>query len=513
MTPTALAKARVSRLTGRGRTDDRGGGLPLINLFEPILRTLLDAGEEPQPVEVLTSAVRAGFIGRKEDRLEEIYGLSDPWAALMDDALGQLEHMELIVADGDRWKCGPKFKVDVPLLAIRAGAGQPSSRILVQSEAARKASAGDEVSMYITELASRLAVTPDIRDGGIREVNDERVDELVASMEAFGFREEPVFLVLKDQHGRILDGRHRIAAAEKLGIDWDNKRHVANVRVDSDREALALTWAANVGQASWTMGELDEITRALGGEAPTVVLSTRVQVRNILLDHGGRIADREVARLVGCDNHTVAARRAELEAEGNLGRYDPEAEKRAAVRAEHHRDPDASHREIARRAGVSQNTVIAERKALLAEQEADVQGGEIPQPEHPALLPSQRAPKPLTKGQLIDRELLADPDRSDEEIASLCGARPSSVWRRRKKLAGQDPYNGSIEGPRAKPAELKTEPEPEEVLGTREPLTLEYTEDARVLAEQLSSWMTDAHVLAELARRLAKTAAQRGGEY
>jgi ParB-like chromosome segregation protein Spo0J len=500
--PTASA-ARVGRLTGRGRSDDRGGGLSLPELFGPILTTLHERGDATE--ETLTAAVRSGFLGQKTARLQTIYDDADPWSAFITDALEQLSSRELVTRhESGHWSTGTKFAAGKPLIAISAGSGQPAVKVTVQTDEQRAERSGDETSMYITELASEL----DARRGGIRPLDTRRVEELVSSMEAFGFRTEPIFAVLKDQHGRVLDGRHRIAAAEKLGIEWDNKLHVQTVKVENDREALALTWTANVGQAGWTKSDLDRITRALGGESPAVVLSTKVQVRNTLLDQQGRITDREVARIVGCSPTTVGVYRLELEQAQDLVPFDPDAERRAAIREQLQRTPEASAREIARQVGTTKETVGRVKRELEIGGE-DVQSGQALHEPEPIVVEQLPAPE-LTKHEQILRELAADPNRSDKEIGGQLGVHHSSVWRVRKKLAGQDPYNGSIEGPRPKPEPSQPSPAPASTSAVPGALELAWTEDARVLAGELSAWMTDANVLLELGNRLIATARRRG---
>jgi hypothetical protein len=505
MAQPTIAAARVSRLTGRGRNDDRGGGLALVELFEPILRTLHEKGDASE--ETLIAAVRSGQLGQKTARLQAIYDSANPWSAFITDALEQLIARGFVTAYASgRYAVTPKFSPGKALTVITAGGGQQPVRVTVHTDEQRAERAGEATSMYITELASEL----DARRGGIRPLDLRRVEELTASMDAFGFRKESIFNILKDQHGRVLDGRHRIAAAEKLGIEWDNKLYVQTVKVADDREALALTWTANVGQAGWTKSDLDRITRALGGESPATVLGIRVQIRNLLLDRLGRVSDREVARLVGCSATTVGAYRSEMEVAGDLVPYDPEGEKRAAIRAEIERDPEASDYSIGKTLDVSQNTVKAVR-VLQAVQSGQT---EVLEPES-ASVPEPAAPaKPWSKAQLIDRELLADPDRSDKEIAAHLGFEgpraSSSVWRRRKKLEGQDPYNGSIEGPRPKPEPVKEVSAPEPTPASPDSLELAWTEDARVLAAQLSAWMTNENVLLELGTRLVTTARRRG---
>ena len=492
MAPTTPAQARIGRLTGRGRTDDRGGGLPLTDLFTPIMRTLVEKGEAD--AETLTAAVRAGFIGRKTDRLQYMYEGEDPWPALMGDALNQLAARGLVVGHpSGAWTIGEKFVLGKSLVVIPGSGRFETIRVTVQTDEQRKVREGETLSMFITELASEL----DPRRGGIRPIDSKRVTELVESIEAFGFR--PEFPVLYDQHGRLLDGRHRTAAAETLGIE----PVVKVVRVENDREALALTWAANAGQTGWTGADLSRITKALGGIAPTEALSEKVQVRNMLLDYKGRVADREVARAIKVDHKTVAARRADLEREGAIEPYNPIAELHEAIRDELVKAPKASNREIARRTGSSAPTVAVVRES--------VKGGEsmeIPQPlQEPE---SEPTPPALTKGQLADRALLADPTQTNEEIAEQVGMDPKSVWRRRKKLEGHDPYNGSIEGKRS-PRTTPPAPTPAPA-GPPPSLELKYSEDARVLAAEISAWMTDANVLLELGNRLISTAKRRGAQ-
>lgn len=83
--------------------------------------------------------------------------------------------------------------------------------------------------------------------GGLRPLNPAGVASLVSSMEGIGFAPDQRIIV--DQFGRILDGRHRIAAAEQLGIEWSPK-YVEKKHVDSDREALAYAYHLNAGMLS-----------------------------------------------------------------------------------------------------------------------------------------------------------------------------------------------------------------------------------------------------------------------
>jgi hypothetical protein len=107
---------RIFRLTGHGREDDRGGGLPLPALFAPILKAVNEHG--PQTVEQLTKAVKAGFLGGKEKRLAYMYRTEDPWPRFMNDGIDQLIEANLLAADGDRWIAGENFKPDTRLVVI-----------------------------------------------------------------------------------------------------------------------------------------------------------------------------------------------------------------------------------------------------------------------------------------------------------------------------------------------------------------------------------------------------------
>jgi ParB-like chromosome segregation protein Spo0J len=95
--------------------------------------------------------------------------------------------------------------------------------------------------------------------------------------------------VIKDQHGRIIDGNHRAAIADDLGIDYPTQ--VIEVADDGDawNRAVALNCAR----------------RHL----------TREQVRDIIASEIGRCpddSDRAIARRVGCSPSTVGAVRSGL---------------------------------------------------------------------------------------------------------------------------------------------------------------------------------------------------------
>ena len=138
-------------------------------------------------------------------------------------------------------------------------------------------------------------------------------------MRDYGYR--PEFPILADQHGRILDGRHRIAAARKAGVAVPPPR---KVKVASDEEAVGLAMLVNI-QRGWTKPNAVVLTQISGAAGLTVenfgrqlgTAAKREVIRAALLEDASR-SDRAVAVLAGCDHKTVFGRlRAHLE--GNRG--------------------------------------------------------------------------------------------------------------------------------------------------------------------------------------------------
>jgi len=360
---TAKAE-RIGRLTGRGNAD--GGGLPLPDLFGPILNLLSDSSI--QGLNALTEAVQAGFLGQKTSRIRTIYGgVGDPWPLLMRDAVDQLVEQGLIQPtdeDADEWELGPKFVPGKALRVIPASQGKPSITVTVQAQGAF-----DEgtQNMYLTERAAEL----DPRRGGLRKVDLKHVDRLKASMEANGFaRNRPLTY---DQHGRLLDGRHRRAAAEQLGIEALTEV----VPVGSDREALAVAWQLNLGQESWTKAELDKLARELGGAPLAQTLSLKPLVEAALREHSER-SDRKIAEQVRCSHPMVAYYRRGLEAAGVLAtpevRFtEKEQTLLGAFDEMRSEDPDISIREVARETTKKENDERVLRAALKKRQGQDPQ--------------------------------------------------------------------------------------------------------------------------------------------
>ena len=151
-------------------------------------------------------------------RVEHWYGAAtatDPWAALIDDALEQLESRRLLAQDDGRWRTGPDFATGKRLIVVPAPQGQAQGESASSSTPAderERSRSAEKKRMEVTSLAASLR-----EDGpGLRPLDREHVAVLEQSMRDYGYR--PEFPLLVDQHGRILDGRHRIAAARRAGV-------------------------------------------------------------------------------------------------------------------------------------------------------------------------------------------------------------------------------------------------------------------------------------------------------
>lgn len=120
------------------------------------------------------------------------------------------------------------------------------------------------------------------------ELDPEQLDALRADIAANGV----LVPVIKDQHGRILDGNHRAAIAAELGIDYPT----ITVRVKDDADAWDKAVALNCARRHLT----------------------REQVRELIASEIRRRpeqSDRAIARRVGCSPSTVGAVRAHLRVE------------------------------------------------------------------------------------------------------------------------------------------------------------------------------------------------------
>jgi DNA-binding Lrp family transcriptional regulator len=152
---------------------------------------------------------------------------------------------------------------------------------------------------------------------GLRAVTPEGVEEIKKSVLEHGLL--PQFPVMRDQHRRILSGRHRLAAAAelqaegKLDRDWPEEV----VRVADDSEAITIAVAANRARP-WTAHDFKRLER-LGLEW-TGTRGKRRMIRLALVENAKR-SNRAIARLVGCNHETVQPIREELEASGEIRHF------------------------------------------------------------------------------------------------------------------------------------------------------------------------------------------------
>jgi hypothetical protein len=277
---------RLDRLAGDG---ERGGGLPLPLLFAAILEELLDNGSATT---ARLAEVAAGKLAFKAQYVMEAWGSFD---ALTEAVLQQMAARRFIASSGGApWR--PCFEAgrEVVIIPKRKGKNRAIGVTVYPREERERRSRAEEKSMTVTEYAQRL------RDRGLRAVSAERVKEIRASVADFGDHRD-AFPVLLDQHGNLLDGRHRRA----VDPSWPFRKH----QVNSDEDMLQVALVANQS-AAWSRDDwkgLAHLVRAVGGQR-----GRRERVRDALLEDASR-SNRQIAELVGCDDKTVAPARAELE--------------------------------------------------------------------------------------------------------------------------------------------------------------------------------------------------------
>jgi hypothetical protein len=120
------------------------------------------------------------------------------------------------------------------------------------------------------------------------ELSPEQWDALAADILANGV----LVPVVKDQHGRILDGNNRAAIAAELGIDYP----VTVVTVANDQDAYDRAVSLNCARRHLNREQTRELIRAEIHRRPEQ-------------------SDRAIAKRVGCSPTTVGSVRAEVEAE------------------------------------------------------------------------------------------------------------------------------------------------------------------------------------------------------
>jgi hypothetical protein len=245
---------RLDRLVG-----DKGSeaGIDLASLFRVILDQVQD-NADGVTADALMAPVMSGVSNhaRVEHWYREKLPGADPWKALLADALDQLERRQFLAGDGGRWRRGPRFATGKRLVVVPERKGRHGSvGVIVHEVAEREAlGAAEQQRMEVSSLAAMLR-----EDGpGLRALDNSHVSLLEQSMRDYGYRAE--FPVLVDQHGRVLDGRHRIAAARRAGISEPLPRR--EVRVGSDEEAVGFAFLVNF-QRGWTTAERNRINSDL----------------------------------------------------------------------------------------------------------------------------------------------------------------------------------------------------------------------------------------------------------
>lgn len=302
----------------------------------------------------------------------------------------------------------------------------------------------------------------------IRRVIPKRLDLLKESVQRLpGLKE--YFPVLLDTDDNVVDGRHRRA----LDPEWPSAR----VRVPSEVRVAAAV-AANRSNA-WVAADWER-------------LKTHAQ-----FVHGRKLAAHELARLALLDDH------------------------------------ERSNRAIGGLVGCSEGTVRTERAML--EETAQItqfratdgrprKDGTPAKPRQPRKPPKTQDPELQRelRRRITAREPVETPDLAERFDMSRSTLHTAAIQAKAAhaeqapKPAPEPPVftsetpaennNGAPKGPVEKKRSATKKP----VSTGPEPLVLEYTEDARVLANASSAWMLDPNVLMEWSNYMASTAKRRG---
>ena len=303
MTYSRSARDRLLRLVGDGKS---GGGVNLSLLFATLLDRLQDDGRLTvsgglQAIEVP--------LGNQFSRIQHLYGGSgsagDAMAEFMTDCLEQLEYQGIAQRDGHSWVSGPRYQVGVRMIVIGTFDGRKIDvgHTVVPREDRDRVSSQQDLPSRIREDVARLAQLLEPTAVGLRPIRQGTIDSLRDSVQRWGIR--PEFPVLRDQHGRILSGRHRLEVARQLNTTWP----VQVIEVRDDREAIEIALAANFGR-SWSSDDIKRLEAS--GLRSTHRKTAERLVQLVLLGNPNR-SNHAIARLVGCDDDTVAMVRRALE--------------------------------------------------------------------------------------------------------------------------------------------------------------------------------------------------------
>jgi hypothetical protein len=308
---------RLWRLIGTAGTSDteNGGGVEVVTLFRVILETALDEGAAG--FDAILARIRNEY-EYKTARLRQVYGLhglltdgDDPFPAFVRDGLEQLTATHFLAEESPGvWR--PTEKV-VPgtLLAVVPETGRRRTSVMVEPAAIRELR--NEAAVYRMNAGSEAA---QLRPGapGLRPLDEAHVRLIMQSMELEGrwLAHHPA---IGDTEGRwIIDGRHRLEAARRLGIEpvWNR------IQVDTPEQAVALAIAANK-QRGWTTADYRRLDQKCEDAGLTARQRenkrawVRYEIQQDQASGKAPRAAREIARLVGVSHMTVLAVRDEME--------------------------------------------------------------------------------------------------------------------------------------------------------------------------------------------------------
>lgn len=282
-------KDRMTRLAG---ANGEGGGLPLPLLFGSVLSLIMDATVGATADDVLATVSTS--LAFKQNRVMSVHG---SWRKLVDDTMDQLAECGAVTQSGDTWARGPALVDGQYIVVIPAGVDRPEVGTVAWPRTQRDVM--NAQSHAEGELASLLS-------RGSRPVDRTRAAEIAGTAAKVGH----IYPVLKDQHGRVLDGRHRLEADPA----WETKP----VHVTSDEQAAAIAMAANSGRP-WDARTRNKMAQLLGTlEAGND--ARRLRIETALLEgtrsgeatDGAARSDREIAEITGTDKTLVARVRLQL---------------------------------------------------------------------------------------------------------------------------------------------------------------------------------------------------------
>ena len=289
---------RLDRLAGSGQGS--GGGLPLPDLFSALLNEVLDSA--PVTTERMTE-IASFVLSFKE---QAVFATWPSWEALTADVLAQMESRGIISRGDNGWTAAPNLVTGrrLEIIPARPGKGSKPDGVTVWTRAEREQrSSAHHAIRTFGELDAEIA------QRGSRRVTTARKELILESIRQLGDLRD-YFPVLLDEQGNVVDGRHR----REIDPEWPASR----MRVPAEQRVAAAA-AANRTNA-WSERDwktlLEKVTEATGRKTEAI----RTLIRLALLEDANR-SNRTIAKLVGCDDKTVAAVRAALEGSAEIPHY------------------------------------------------------------------------------------------------------------------------------------------------------------------------------------------------